>query len=65
MSNIDQSDRVYTIAEAAARLRVCRATIYNEARDGRLIIKKLRRRSVVTNLSEYIAGLPEADMALA
>jgi transposase-like protein len=55
-----ESDRAYSVEEAADRIGVCPNTLYNEARAGRLILRKSRRRTVVTatDLAAYLAALP-------
>jgi excisionase family DNA binding protein len=54
------ADRAYTVEEAAERIGVCVGTIYNEAADGRLVLRKLRRRTICTSadLAAYLATLP-------
>ncbi len=53
-------DKAYSVEQAAERIGVCANTVYNEAAAGRLILRKLRRRTVVTaaDLAEYLANLP-------
>jgi excisionase family DNA binding protein len=55
-----EADRAYSVEEAAERIGVCPNTIYNEAAAGKLILRKVRRRTIVraTDLSEYLANLP-------
>lgn len=62
-----EPDRAYSIEEAAERAGVCGRTLRNEARDGRLTLKKIRRRTIVTAsaLAAYLASLPNANTAAA
>ena len=54
------ADRAYTVGQAAERIGVCTRTIYNEARAGRLTLRKIRSRTVVpaSALAAYLAELP-------
>lgn len=57
----DQSrKRASTIDEFADRYGLCRQTIYNQARAGRLKIRKVGKRSVITTEDEqaWLQNLP-------
>ena len=58
-----EPDRAYSIEAAAERAGVCVRTLRNEARDGKLILKKIRRRTVVTApaLAAYLNSLPSPE----
>lgn len=61
ISTADQpSKRASTIAEFGARYGLCRQTIYNQARAGRLTIRKIGKRSVITTEDEqaWLQNLP-------
>ena len=55
-----EADRAYTVKEAAGRVGVCDDTLYNEARNGKLTLRKIRRRTVITatDLAAYLKSLP-------
>ena len=60
-----ETDRAYEVQEICERLSICRATLYNEARDKRINLKKIRNRTVVTGseIARYLANLPDADLS--
>jgi hypothetical protein len=60
-----EPDRAYSIEEAAERATVCARTLRNDAAAGKLELKKLRRRTIVTatELARYLKDLPSASAA--
>jgi excisionase family DNA binding protein len=54
--------RAHTIAEACALTGLGRDGVYAAIRDGRLIARKLGRRTVIIDdeLRQFLAGLPRA-----
>ena len=56
---------LYSPSEAETLLGVSRSTIYRLARTGRLQIKKIGSRSVITAeaIEQFVAGLPSAGDA--
>ena len=52
--------RVHTIAETCALIGFGRDTVYAAIRDGRLVARKLGRRTLITDddLHQFLAGLP-------
>ena len=60
-----EPDRAYSIEEAAERATVCARTLRNDAAAGKLELKKLRRRTIVTatELARYLKDLPNYGTA--
>jgi excisionase family DNA binding protein len=56
---------LYSVAEAEALLGVSHSTLYRLARSGRLQIKKIGSKSVISaeSIEQLIAGLPSAGDA--
>lgn len=54
------SKRASTVEEFAQRYGLCKQTIYNQARAGRLKIRKVGKRSVITAEDEkaWLESLP-------
>jgi excisionase family DNA binding protein len=54
--------RAHTIAETCALIGLGRDTVYTAIRDGRLVARKLGRRTLITDddLRQFLAGLPRA-----
>ena len=55
----------YTIDESCAAARVGRTTLYEEIAAGRLIARKVGRRTVIlrSDLESWLAQLPQAKAA--
>ena len=53
--------RSFTIDELSKRRKIGRTTIYAEINDGRLIARKIRGRTVITDEDEaaWLASLPK------
>jgi excisionase family DNA binding protein len=58
----DSGCRAHSIAEACALTGLGRDTIYSAIRDGKLVARKLGRRTLVTDddLRQFLTGLPRA-----
>jgi excisionase family DNA binding protein len=54
--------RAHSIAETCALIGLGRDTVYTAIRDGRLVARKLGRRTLITDddLRQFLAGLPRA-----
>ena len=54
--------RAHSIAETCALTGLGRDTVYAAIRDGRLVARKLGRRTLITDndLRQFLAGLPRA-----
>lgn len=50
----------YRVEEAAELIGVCRAALFKEIRDGRLVARKMGRSTLITHedLEDYVAKLP-------
>lgn len=50
----------YTVADAAARLNICKAQIYKEISGGRLTARKMGRRTLIEQreVARWLAALP-------
>ena len=58
----DTGRRAHSIAETCALTGLGRDTVYTAIRDGRLVARKLGRRTLITDddLRQFLAGLPRA-----
>jgi excisionase family DNA binding protein len=54
--------RAHSIAETCALTGLGRDTVYSAIRDGRLVARKLGRRTIIIDddLRQFLAGLPRA-----
>jgi excisionase family DNA binding protein len=61
-STIETGCRAHSIAETCAITGLGRDTVYSAIRDGRLVARKLGRRTIITDddLRQFLAGLPRA-----
>jgi excisionase family DNA binding protein len=59
------SRRAHSIAETCALTGLGRDAVYTAIRDGRLVARKLGRRTIITDddLRQFLAGLPRAVMS--
>lgn len=53
-------DAVHSVDDACALLKVSRSTIYSLIGSGALRVRKVGRRTLVTNLREFVAELKAA-----